>query len=527
LAKGPVASHYSVDFVSTRFPKSRNGTASGDAGLWVSSHIDRTQYQIAPALPWQPVPGRSCAPVVVGTRRFARRSLAGRAGPNDPKREVRSRCGAYATCGSSGCASSSQSAWIRHHPHPAVLEDDPVAAQDAAGHVECIRQRVLEIFPRQGDRDRRSRLAERRPMPRVLYHHRHQAPHRHGLERGRRERSASTHRSIPTSLEAALRARRRPLGSGSNDGTRQQKFVWGLAGLEPSPLAVATAAASCWPAWYSRRLIVRGALAGVQAIGAGAWRAVALNAAVAGVLPDGPSRMCRLKPRRRRWVRSLSFRRAAIICTDCGPGLWFADRSAGFCRDHRAKRSARIRWLTLGSADRVDLLACSRRFALSFEPAATGFSFAPLTAAALPFLLLADRGARAGRRRSPKRSRLVSRCARFHHLERDGRQLEALCCRGAVLVAISCFGHGSRQAEDQEHYGERGQRRVVKHDAGTPRAAPAPRTPPMAEQIDAPRERHDAEHCGVNSGWRPAVAQSQFAPLPSQAMPTADCSITR
>ena len=45
-------------------------------------------------------------------------------------------------------------------------EDDPIAAREAADHVDAIRKRVVAKFSRQGDGDRRGRLAERRPHAR-------------------------------------------------------------------------------------------------------------------------------------------------------------------------------------------------------------------------------------------------------------------------------------------------------------------------------------------------------------------------
>ena len=72
------------------------------------------------------------------------------------------------TSGSSGCAIRDvQNAvdFVTIHILP-YWEDFPMPASRAAAHVAAIRKQVAAAIPGQGDRDRRIRLAERRPHAR-------------------------------------------------------------------------------------------------------------------------------------------------------------------------------------------------------------------------------------------------------------------------------------------------------------------------------------------------------------------------
>ena len=83
----------------------------------------------------------------------------------------------------------------------------------------------------------------------------------------------------------------------------------------------------------------------------------------------------------------------------------------------------------------LTVLAVQSALALSFDPRYRDFPFAPLTAAALPFLLLSFRRAAAAGARSRcgnGRGCGAGAVRGLHRLERDARQLAgAVVCRGA------------------------------------------------------------------------------------------------
>ena len=90
----------------------------------------------------------------------------------------------------------------------------------------------------------------------------------------------------------------------------------------------------------------------------------------------------------------------------------------------------------------LTVLAVQSALALSFDPRYRDFPFAPLTAAAVPFLLLALRRAASGGRAPAGgngRGRGAGAVRDLHRLERDAGQLAgAVVCRGArLLLAIS------------------------------------------------------------------------------------------
>ena len=219
-------------------------------------------------------------------------------------------------------------------------------------------------------------------------------------------------------------------------------------------------------------------LAGAAAIGPAAWGAVALNAAVAGVLAGWTIENVPIESLDiGGWLRSLSFAALAIAAPIAGAaamGLPVGPPAFARIIGAKSERARDPLALTLGVLlIGLTVLAVQSALALSFDPRYRDFPFAPLTAAALPFLLLsfvaapvagarprAETVAAAVLGRAPsllfgtRRSPIGRRC---------GLPQRWLWSRSA------CFGHGSRQAEDQKRDGERGQRRVVEHDAGAAR----------------------------------------------------------
>ena len=159
---------YSVDFGLDRVPEiaERHGLKVL-LGLWVSSHADRTKYQIDTGIALaKRFPG-VIRGVIVGNEALLRGEIAPGA-LADLIRNVKAQVSmpvSYADV---------WEFWLRYRELAAAVdfvtvhilpywEDHPIAAHEAANHVDVDPQAGGCGVRRQGDRDRRSRLAERRP----------------------------------------------------------------------------------------------------------------------------------------------------------------------------------------------------------------------------------------------------------------------------------------------------------------------------------------------------------------------------
>jgi hypothetical protein len=133
--------------------------------------------------------------------------------------------------------------------------------------------------------------------------------------------------------------------------------------------------------------------AGASEIGPGAWRAVALNAVVAGVLAGWSIENMLIESFDvGGWLRGLSFAALAIAVPIAGAAaMALPVRPPAFARIIGPKPE-RVRdplALTLGVLlMALTALAVQSALSLSFDPRYRDFPFAPLTAAALPLLLL-------------------------------------------------------------------------------------------------------------------------------------------
>ena len=137
------------------------------------------------------------------------------------------------------------------------------------------------------------------------------------------------------------------------------------------------------------------------------------------------------------WLRGLSFAALAIAGPIAGAAaMALSIGPPAFARIIGPKPD-RVRdplALTLGVLlMALTVLAVQSALALSFDPRYRDFPFAPLTAAALPFLLLSFVASAAGARpRGNGRGCGAGAVRGLHRLERDARQLAgAVVCRGA------------------------------------------------------------------------------------------------
>ena len=175
----------------------------------------------------------------------ARGSVAGDAGRDDPGREVagqdagdlRRRLGVLAAL-----SRARKRGRFRHDPYPAVLGGRSGRGAGRRGSCRCDPQARGRKLSRQGDRDRRGRLAERRPYARGRAAVAGQSGARHRGRAGARQARAlprQRHRGVRPAVEARAGGhRRRPLGPVRRRNATAE-ICLGSAGVEPSALAVA------------------------------------------------------------------------------------------------------------------------------------------------------------------------------------------------------------------------------------------------------------------------------------------------
>jgi glucan 1,3-beta-glucosidase len=132
---------------------------------------------------------------------------------------------------------------------------------------------------------------------------------------------------------------------------------------------------------------------GAREIGLGAWVAIALNAAVAGTLVGWTIENVPIESFDvGGWLRNLSFSAVAIAVPIAGAAA-MARRTAppafATILGPRPDRVLDPLLMTIGLLlMALTVLAVQAALALSFDPRYRDFPFAPLTAAALPFLML-------------------------------------------------------------------------------------------------------------------------------------------
>jgi glucan 1,3-beta-glucosidase len=392
---------YSVDFGLDQVPEiaQRHGLKVL-LGLWVSSHTDRTQYQISTGVALANRFPDVVRAVIVGNEAL----LRGEVSPamlGETIRGVKSRVKAPVTY------ADVWEFWLRYRELATSVdfvtihilpywEDDPVAARDAADHIDAIRKRVVGNFPSKevvigevgwpsAGRMREGALPSPANQARVITD---------VLTRGARERfRVNVIEAFDQPWKRALEGTVGGHWGLFDDATRRQKFVWGqpvsnhphwpwqaAGGIVLAGLVFAAA-------HHARRM------AGAAEIDPGAWGAVALNAAVAGVLggwtiENVPIESLDIGG----WVRSLSFAALAIAAPIVGAAAMVLPAGPPAFANIIGPKSERARdplTLTLGVLLIVlTVLAVQSALALSFNPRYRDFPFAPLTAAALPFLLL-------------------------------------------------------------------------------------------------------------------------------------------
>jgi glucan 1,3-beta-glucosidase len=392
---------YSVDFGLDRVPEiaQRHGLKVL-LGLWVSSHADRTQYQISTGVALANKYPEVVRGVVVGNEAL----LRGEVSPEtlaDMIRGVKLRVRVPVTY------ADVWEFWLRYRELASAVdfvtihilpywEDDPVAARDAAGHVDAIRRRVAENFPGKeivigevgwpsAGRMREGALPSPANQARVLS----DVLARGKLEHFRVNLIEAFDQPWKRALEGTVGGHWGLL----DDATRRQKFVWG-APVSNHPY---------WP-WQAAAGVTLAALVFAAAILArrrappgeasvGVWAAIAVDAVVAGVLAgwaveDVPVESLGAGG----WLRSLAFAvlaigapvaGAAALATTSAPPVFFQILGP---KENRARDPLAFAFGVLLMV--LTVLAVQSALALAFDPRYRDFPFAPLTAAAVPFALM-------------------------------------------------------------------------------------------------------------------------------------------
>jgi len=370
-------------------------------GLWVSSHTDRTQFQISTVVALANKYPDVVRAVIVGNEVL----LRGEASPQmlaETIRVVKARVKMPVTY------ADVWEFWLRYRELARAVdfvtihilpywEDDPVTAAAAADHVDAIRKRVVESFPGKeivigevgwpsAGRMREGALPSPANQARVLAD---------VLDRGRRERfRVNVIEAFDQPWKRVLEGTVGGHWGLFDDATRAQKFVWGRpVSNHPHWPWQAAGGVALAALVFAAAMYARTRRAGQDEIGAGTWLAIAFNATVAGTLVGwtlenlpveslGPGG----------WLRGLSFAALAMAAPIAGAAaMGMSMNPPAFARTigRRPDRASDGLALTLGLLlIAVTVLAVQSALALSFDPRYRDFPFAPLTAAALPFVLL-------------------------------------------------------------------------------------------------------------------------------------------
>jgi glucan 1,3-beta-glucosidase len=393
---------YSVDFGLEQVPEiaQRHGLKVM-LGLWVSSHADRTQYQISTGVALANRFPDVVRAVIVGNEAL----LRGEVSPAmlaDIIGVVKSRVKMPVTY------ADVWEFWLRYRDLASAVdfvtihilpywEDDPVAADVAADHVDAIRKQVVGQFagkeivigevgwPSAG-RMREGALPSPANQARVIADI---------LDRGRRERFRVN--VIEAFDQPWKRAMEGTVGGHwglFDDASRMQKFAWGMpVSNHPHWPVQAAGGVALAAVVFAAAMLTRRRSGTASAIDSRAWVAIALNAAFAGVLAGWtienlPVESLGLGG----WLRGLLFAVLAIAVPVVAAAAMARQVEPTPFANIVGRRQDRERdalALTLGILlMALTVLAVQSALALSFDPRYRDFPFAPLTAAAMPFLLL-------------------------------------------------------------------------------------------------------------------------------------------
>ena len=437
---------YSVDLGLDRVPEiARKLGMKVMLGLWVSSHADRTQYQISTAVALANRFPDVVRAVIVGNEVLLRGEMSV-AMLRDTIGIVKARVKAPVTY------ADVWEFWLRHRELASAVsfvtihilpywEDEPVSARDAAAHVDAIRKQVAATLPGweivigevgwpSAGRMRRGARPSPADQARVLSDI---------LARGKQERfRVNVIEAFDQPWKRTLEGTVGGYWGLLDDASRVGKFTWGEA-VSNHPH---------WP-WQAAGGVVLAGLAFAAALRArrgegdlGSWLAVGLVATIGGVLAGWAVENVPIESLGiAGWLRSIGLATLAIAAPIAGAAALMAGTALPSFAGVLARKPDRIRGvlqLTLGALFIVlTVLAVQSALPLAFDPRYRDFPFAPLTAAALPFsMLVRDRGARP--LAETLAAALLLSCIVFIAWNETLANWQALWfCAALILVAVS------------------------------------------------------------------------------------------
>jgi glucan 1,3-beta-glucosidase len=392
---------YSVDFGLDRVPEfARKYGLKVMLGLWVSSHPDRTQYQIDVGISLARRFPDVVRAVIVGNEAL----LRGEVSPDALAaliRRVKSQVPMAVTYADVwefwlrfGDLSSAVD-FVTVHILP-YWEDDPIAARDAANHVDSIRQRMVASFPGKevligevgwpsAGRMREGALPSPSNQARVVHD---------VLARSKRE---DFRVNLIEAYDQPWKRRQEGTVGGHwgllDDASRAQKFTWGAPVSDhPHWRWQATGGIALAALVFAGALLARRRTA--QEPRLLAWGAITLNAWVGGVLAGWTVENALLESfDPGGWMRSIAFVVVAVAAPIVGAAALASNAATPACAavlggpGDRAKGFVEpaLGWLAI----MLMVLAAQSALALAFDPRYRDFPYAPLTAAVIPFVLLA------------------------------------------------------------------------------------------------------------------------------------------
>jgi glucan 1,3-beta-glucosidase len=392
---------YSVDFGLDQVPEiaARHGLKVL-LGLWVSSHGDRTKYQVDTGVALARRFPDVIRGVIVGNEALLRGEIAPRA-LADLIRGVKAQVSvpvSYADV---------WEFWLRYRELADVVdfitihilpywEDHPIAAQEAANHVDAIRKQMVAEFagkeivvgevgwPSAG-RMRAGALPSPANQARVIHD---------VLARGKRENFRV---NIIEAFDQPWKRYQEGTVGGHwglfSDPPRTRKFSWGEPVSNHPRWAWQAAGGIAFAA-----LVFGAALAMRRRVSLdppwGAWIAIAAVAVISGILTGWTIENVPIESLGvGGWARSLALAAIAVAAPlVCAAALAANVAPPSFAQvigpveDRVVDRLRRtLGWLLLA----LGVLAVRVALSLAFDPRYRDFPFAPLTGAALPFLIVA------------------------------------------------------------------------------------------------------------------------------------------
>ena len=394
---------YSVDFGLEQVPEiaERHGLKVL-LGLWVSSHADRTRYQLDTGIALAKRFPATIRAVIVGNEALLRGEVA----PEALAALIRS---VKAQVPMPVTYADVWEFWLRHRQLSGAVdfvtvhilpywEDHPIAAADAAEHVDSIRRRVVAEFagkevligevgwPSAG-RMRSGALPSPANQARVLHDI---------LARGKRD---SFNVNIIEAFDQPWKRYLEGTVGGHwgliGDAPRALKFTWGEpVSNHPHWSWQAVGGVALAALAFGAALMVRRRDPSIAETSAGTWSAIAVAAAAAGLtagwtIENVPLESLGIGG----WLRSLAMAAVALAApVAAAAGLAAGTAAPSFDRllgGREMRTSGRLErtlgWLLVA----LCVLALQSALSLAFDPRYRDFPFAPLTGAVLPFLLLA------------------------------------------------------------------------------------------------------------------------------------------